>query len=601
GEGRASAANSLQNAKDKQEYCSQQYQDKLIDPNNAAEVNNIYHYLCPEKQIGSVTGAASGIDAFFSSSIGQALKKVADTWRAATSNPFVGFIRAVGDGISFIINAVVQPILKITGIQGKINDLLQYMTGKVAELAGIKPIIDNNGSNSPLITGQVVNAAIQGGAATAEMSMRSAGAARTTAQSQAEAVQLVDNYSKATSSQTSIYTKYASLDNPNSFASKTLSSFAQTKSSIISMFSNVLSNIGSIFSAGQYARASSSSAYSAANFAGIDTYDYPAQCINADPLLMTPQNSTNVKDVLGDSVNSQLTWDIVTDSSKFYDFIYSQDKIANSDDPDSIASQIYNCELLDNNVRGGLGALYGYTKDHGLETTDTSSGNPSNIAAPNFIQMWGGSSQAAIDAMVNSQAPFKPNTLVIHFTEGTGEGMELVNFLDSEGAGIQFNIGTTGKIYEFFPLDAMKETANVGYMNSKVIGIEISARDGMDLLNNQTQFNAVVSTVQFLCSYYHFPCSDPKGEITNSSMADAQGLLGHDEVIEPDLSKQHSDPDTKVVGGTLYNICTNRPWTQADRHDASTHAYMLKLRRALGYTSFTTGTANCAPGGSVGL
>jgi hypothetical protein len=141
------------------------------------------------------------------------------------------------------------------------------------------------------------------------------------------------------------------------------------KSNVTSMFSKFVANIGSIFSFGQYAKAATSP-YVAADFAGIDTYDYPSQCMDADPLTMTPINSTNMQTILASKgiivADTEMKWDLVTDSDAFYEYIYS--KLKNESDPDSIAVQIYNCALLDNDVRGGLGALYGYTDDHGLET-----------------------------------------------------------------------------------------------------------------------------------------------------------------------------------------------------------------------------------------
>jgi hypothetical protein len=41
--------------------------------------------------------------------------------------------------------------------------------------------------------------------------------------------------------------------------------------------------------------------------------------------------------------------------------------------PDEIATEIWNCNLIDTSVRGGLGYLYGYKNDHGLDDNSTNS------------------------------------------------------------------------------------------------------------------------------------------------------------------------------------------------------------------------------------
>jgi 3D (Asp-Asp-Asp) domain-containing protein len=193
------------------------------------------------------------------------------------------------------------------------------------------------------------------------------------------------------------------------------------------------------------------------------------------------------------------------------------------------------------------------------------------------------------------------NALVIHYTQGNSEGAALAHEFVSQGLGdgVQFNIGKTGKVYQYFPLNNMQETWHVGDINDHAIGIEITGADGEALLNNQAQFDSVVQTAKFLCGYYSIPCGSPKGDITDSTPAEAKGMLGHDEAPNPDNpNARHSDPDTKVTmsGGheTDYNITTGKVWTDADRHDSSTHAYMIKLRTAMGFDP-TPGSSGSTP------
>lgn len=247
----------------------------------------------------------------------------------------------------------------------------------------------------------------------------------------------------------------------------------------------------------------------------------------------------------------------------------------------------------------------------GASTTGVTTGTGTTVTKPNFIDMSG----PPVNGTAMGHGPLQEiNTLIIHYTQGDSEGADLANYFASSGTGygVQFNIGLTGKVYEYFPLNAMQETWHVGDVNNHSIGIEITGEDGEALLNNQQQFNSVVSTVTYLCSYYNIPCSDPVGNMTNASAADAQGLLGHDEAPNQDNPvAQHSDPDTKIVNGVQYDITTGQVWDYAtDSGDSSIHAYMMKLRQALGYdptpgsssttpitvTSTSTGTTACSTG-----
>lgn len=222
--------------------------------------------------------------------------------------------------------------------------------------------------------------------------------------------------------------------------------------------------------------------------------------------------------------------------------------------------------------------------DSGATASDAS--NPSSTDKPNFVNMTSGSGFMGHGSMK------KPDALVIHYVQGNQEGGALRSFFKGQGKGygVQFNIGKTGKVYQYFPLDSMQESWHVGEINNHAIGIEITGADGEALMNNDKQFQSVVSTAKYLCDYYKMPCSQPKGDITGASPAEAQGLLGHSEAPNPGCADcRHSDPDTKISykGGSEIdtNIVTGKGWTDNDRKDSSKHAYMMKLRKALGYNA----------------
>lgn len=222
---------------------------------------------------------------------------------------------------------------------------------------------------------------------------------------------------------------------------------------------------------------------------------------------------------------------------------------------------------------------------------DSLGSGASTTGKPDFIDLSG----PPVNGIGMGNGPFsqKLDTLVIHYTQGNQEGASLrTDVFGSSGNGIHFNVGKTGKVYNYMPLSAMQKAGHVKALNGHSIGIEITGEDGNALLHNETQFKAVVQTATYLCDLYNIPCGQPKGDFTNSSVKEAQGMIGHDEAPGND----HSDPDTAIssVGGreAATNITTGKPWTETDRKDTGTHAYMLKLRAAMGFDP--------APGSSRG-
>lgn len=186
-------------------------------------------------------------------------------------------------------------------------------------------------------------------------------------------------------------------------------------------------------------------------------------------------------------------------------------------------------------------------------------GSPSD-----WVKMYTGANASKAAGMGHGKV--NPKILVIHYTVGPQEGQSLLNFFAGEETGIQFNVGKTGKVYQYFPLKNMQETYHALGANSKSIGIEITGRDVDELMGNDKQFQAVAGLATFLCDYYSIPCSEPKGDITGDGIGTAQGMLGHDETPTND----HMDPDAKY-GKTV------------NRRDSSKHPYMMKLREAMGF------------------
>lgn len=221
----------------------------------------------------------------------------------------------------------------------------------------------------------------------------------------------------------------------------------------------------------------------------------------------------------------------------------------------------------------------------GIPTVDQSGGSKGTIPAEccltptaesafdsapaEWNKMYTGANAPKVARMAKGDLPAENiKALIIHYTTDHMNGQQLLNYFasgaDGNNTGVQFHIDLKGNVSQYYPLEDMKMTYHVKGMNSKAIGIEIAGKNANELLTNEAQFQAVVATVKTLCEQYNIPCEDPKGDITGSTAAQAQGLLGHDEAPGND----HGDPD-----GIGMNL----------RSDSSKHPYMKKLRTALGY------------------
>ncbi|MBX4199769.1 hypothetical protein KW789_02660, partial [Candidatus Saccharibacteria bacterium] len=357
-------------------YCSQDSQAALAkDPTLATtDKRYSYAYLCPDKRIGGGSKAAS-IEEAYNNSVGKILGPILNAYDKARNN--IPILSSIVDKALSLLNAVsgaiTNAILSVTGLKGPIADLMAAVTSKLMSFLGAGPIMSGN---EP--AGQYMNWLAQGGAYTAEASSRSNGASLTTPLSMAESRLSLIAYQQDEASNMSTFSKVFSLSNPKSFASK--STLAISQLSLDSLRQSLL-GFGSIFkplaglSFAHTSAANSNDGYTAANFAGIQTFDFPTQCYNLNPLIARPEDGTNIVDIMAKQgipiPTSELTWDLVSNNDDWYSYVYG--KLGDRGDADTIAEQIYNCNLLDNSVRGSLGYVFGYTDDNGLEDGSSSS------------------------------------------------------------------------------------------------------------------------------------------------------------------------------------------------------------------------------------
>ncbi|MBI2592202.1 D-alanyl-D-alanine carboxypeptidase family protein [Candidatus Saccharibacteria bacterium] len=368
------------------ELCTQEHKAQL--EKNPDLDKDKYAPLCPDQRIGDASKAQERQDDY-NNSVGQVVGPIVNVWDGANASwfsPFISVARAIFDKLNVVVNKVTESILNALGLGDDLKHLMFWAFGQVMDFFGIGPIPIKQASG-----GQLANYAIQGSAYTAETTARNQGAALTTEKSRAAAEITLREYNQAQYDQTSISDRLFSLSNHKSVTSKAVFAISDLKSS---SFTAIVSSLGSMFKSAltifmlpfshQAAAETNDDGYRAAEFAGIETYDFPPQCYSFDPITSTPlaPEATNVLDVLANPARYGIantepitispedmvvlnSWDTVRNSDVFYDTIYKI--IGNQKKADDIAVQIYNCYLLQNAVLGSLGFLHGYTNDHGLE------------------------------------------------------------------------------------------------------------------------------------------------------------------------------------------------------------------------------------------
>jgi hypothetical protein len=371
--------------------CSEDAQ-ALYDKNPDAykKKYGIYAYLCDNQRIGSAANAQKVQDAY-NNSVGLLIGPIASAWEGANNTPIIGSFFHILDWLSSklsnISNFVVQQVLSILHLQDDVQGAVTWIFGKLANFLGVVIL---NGNELP---GTFYNWLIQGGAYSAESASRQEGAALTNNNSLGAAQRAIASYQRNQNEDTGIYDKVASLSNPDSLAFKGAYALSDMKSdpssTIMTGFAGIWKsmsrNFGLVFG---HSLAATPDGYAASKFAGIETYDYPQQCYDLDPVTAQPLDGTNAITIFQqnnipvpqDDYASLNSWDTETDSQTFYNTIYDiiRSDSAFANNADDIAVHIYNCNLLDTSVRGSLGYVFGYTKDNadlvgGSTSTTTSS------------------------------------------------------------------------------------------------------------------------------------------------------------------------------------------------------------------------------------
>lgn len=331
-------------ASTKEEYCSAEHQEQMLLPENKNIAQAEYHWLCESEKLGG-DSLAKDIEDGWNGSIGIILNPIMEVYEATGISTVVGwFGQLVEDTIGKAVSDAVSGILEAVGLKDNLNDLVAWLTAKAASILGAGPPISENAPG-----GVFTNHILMGASAAAESAARNQGAAITNEETALYSKRRVAAYMEQERSKSNPFQRYFALGNPNSTLSKGLFTIADSglQKTIVATLANVFS--GGIFARG--ANADTSDGYAAAKFAGLETYDYPAACMDQDPLDMTPQSATNADD-LGIIPANELTWELVGVADVFYPRLYQGDFDGEKN------KKVYNCALLDSSIRGSLGAKY---------------------------------------------------------------------------------------------------------------------------------------------------------------------------------------------------------------------------------------------------
>ncbi len=328
-----------------------------------------YYFNCDQTKVGGVNNGDK-IQATYMNSIGATVHPLAVEYRKVRDAPGIkqlfDFANWITDQLGSLISSLVEPALRFLGLDDDIERAMVWITERVMTFLGAAPIL--TGVNDA--AGLTLTMIGQGSEVVAEGTTREAGAPASNPASKAFIDNLTLAYMYEQKQDQGLYERYIAINNPDSFAARSLYNLSNVNlekiGSIGDWLGNGFRNIGSIFTP----RAKAQSVGN--NFADIDTYDFPPECLNIDPLeVRFATQMTNAADLFNDKgepfIDSEdITIDLLENVDSFWAKVY--ERVGDSDHDNSEVQKIYNCETLDQKVRGSLGFMSGYTADGGLES-----------------------------------------------------------------------------------------------------------------------------------------------------------------------------------------------------------------------------------------
>jgi len=357
------------NTQDKKDaFCNDKHVPKKTD----------YYWNCDSTKIGGDTNGTK-IEDTYMNSVGRILHPLSNNYREVRNKPGIkqafDFVNWISGKVDELVGVLVDPIIAALGLDDKIQDALAWLTGKITTFIGAGPILSGVNDASGLTLTMIG----QGGAYTGEMTMRNAGAPISNAITKAKLDQMTLAYQEEKQDNLSFTERYLALDKPDSLAARGTYSLATVTpskfGSIGKLFGSFGSNLSSIFSKRGFAASNDSPA----SFAGLDEFAFPQECTDREVLdFRSPLDYTNAETLLNAEGKpfidaGEINMDLLGNSAAFWAKAY--ERVGDNDTDPKTIMQLYNCETLEQQTRGGLAyVLSGYNKDGGLEPG--SSGGP---------------------------------------------------------------------------------------------------------------------------------------------------------------------------------------------------------------------------------
>ncbi|HEX9679468.1 MAG TPA: hypothetical protein VGA08_02500 [Candidatus Saccharimonadales bacterium] len=340
-----------------------------------------YQYFCDDQK-ADATKYAKTIEATYNNSVGILIQPIASTYGFIISIPIFGdLVEAVIDLFNTIAGGVINFVLSlIPGAQAGIEWAVGWITERVLAFFGGSPIVDGTQQG-----GELTNILAAGSIITAENTLRFAGARAATEEDRAYVEQLATRFDQERQDSSDLTGRIFALDNPRSLIARLIAISPTSYQSTLSGIASLLSPAKLIASAYGNVAASvwrpvyAQSVETPTEFAGTTQYAFPESVLEMDPADVTPQNCSNVHQVLraaGASVAEAgqlvpLSWELLTDQDAFWNATHSAlEKLLTTEtelkEYDDYAQSIYNLCLLDAQVMNSMASLFTDADDGGL-------------------------------------------------------------------------------------------------------------------------------------------------------------------------------------------------------------------------------------------
>ncbi len=363
-------------AAEKEAYCK-------LDRDERAALVDSFVWNCDQDKIGG-KNRAEDIEKFYKDGPGKILDPIAAAYKPIKDSVVGKFFGVMESAANAVAKPVIDKVLAVSGGDKAIQGAMGAASKELLEFAGAIPPYQPGEPG-----GFALNSAVRGGAATNEDSTRMSGGAKSTAQSQAYYRKLVADLEQERKSQLTWKDRYFSIKEPNSLAYAVAFSLggANTKdrfdplknvaTNFMSLPGKTSTNIANAVSGRSYAD-TLADPYAAAEFAGVEAYDIPQECVEApiidsngslNPSFTDPTKATNAGKL---GIPDKTTWETAGSLNQTYIDVFEEvDKLKI---PEDTVKNYYNCARFDSDVLKAMQGIYNKQAQEDAEDEFTGDG-----------------------------------------------------------------------------------------------------------------------------------------------------------------------------------------------------------------------------------